>query len=106
MGSSLLCEFGQVTLLLWARDLDHFRRIPPTLTLKDTLYSSESLGNKFTLQSYKCYLHYCNLGWCPTLFHKQWEIMSFPLLSHTQPRVLKESFFSLSSSEQQKRLAL
>lgn len=104
---SLLCEFGQVTSLLWARGLDHIRRTPPKETLRDTLYTSETLGNKLTLQSHNFHLHYCNLGWCPTLFHKQYEIMSFPPLSQAQPRVfIIQSLFSLRSSGQQKRLAL
>lgn len=57
--------------------------------------SSESLGNKLTLQSLNFHLHYCNLGSCPALFHKQGELMSFPLLTPVQPRVLQNHFSHL-----------
>lgn len=68
---SLLCEFGQVTSLLWTKGVDHIRGTPPVETLRDTLYTSESSGSRLTLQPHNFHLHYCHLGWCPTLFHTQ-----------------------------------
>lgn len=67
-GSSLQGKPEPVLSLPRAKGLGQIRNT--TEIPKDTLYSSELLGNILILQAHNFHLHYCNLGQCPTSFHK------------------------------------